>query len=158
MASSSIALSWAPESLDLDLMVEAFNYRRRSLPTKKTWAAAKLWWTVGQARQWPSYNICKISNSKSLHHVSSCSEKLMFRELVQISLKHTRRNMIAPLLKPWKTTTGLNVTETHYCLVLMLRICRVFCHVSSIYHSKRSMPGFNVLISVLQVLWEIFFY
>ena len=49
MASSSIALSWAPESLDLDLTVEAFNYRTFS--SKKTWAAAKLWWTVGQARQ-----------------------------------------------------------------------------------------------------------
>lgn len=120
------------------------------VPSKKTWAAAKLWWTVGQARQWPSYNICKISNSKSIHHVSSCSEKLMFGELVQISLKHTRRNMIAPLLRPWKTTTGLNVTRIHYHLGLMRSICLVFCPVSTVYHLERSMPGFNHLTSFLQ--------
>ena len=91
------------------------------------------------------------SQIQNLYTMSAAAVKnLMFGELVQISLKHTRRNMIAPLLRPWKTTTGLNVTRIHYHLGLMRSICLVFCHVSTVYHLERSMPGFNHLTSFLQ--------
>ena len=71
----------------------------------------------------------------------------MFRELVEISLKHIRRNMIAPLLRPWKTTTGLNVTSIQYRSVSMWSICLVFCHVSTVHLLEKSMPGITHLTS-----------